>query len=80
MTFREVAAAYLRSTFPPPPDCVLEVIEAECLVRFPVIAVGGSTDPDSPGAREYVARMREVLLQFVGAVNWQRLAEMGAGK
>jgi hypothetical protein len=72
--FRELAVAFLRLTFPPPPGCVIEVIEAEYLSCFPVIAVGWNAEPEPLGVREYIALLNKALTEFIETINWHRLA------
>lgn len=72
--FRELAAAFLRVTFPVPPGCVIEVIEAKYIGHFPVIAVGWNTELEPDGVREFIVLLNKALHEFIESMDWQRIA------
>jgi hypothetical protein len=80
--FREVAAAFLRTTFNPPAGYVIDVLEAQyAQSRLPVIALGWNHDPEPLSVnerQEFIRRMVEPLNRFVRAVDWREVARIRA--
>ena len=80
--FREVAAAFLRTTFPPPAGYVIEVLEAEYVSRFPVIALGWNFEHEPlslPERQEFVRHLAGPLDRFVNAVDWNAVSRIRFG-
>ena len=74
--FREIAAAFLRLTFSTPPGCFIEVIEAQYIGPFPVIAVGWNTEETPHGVREFICQLNVALTEFIKSGDWERLASI----
>lgn len=80
--FREVVAAFLRTTFQPPAGYVIDVLEAEYVSRFPVVALGWNFEHEPlslPERQELVRSLAGPLNRFVSAVDWNVVAQIKFG-
>jgi hypothetical protein len=85
--FMGIAAAMLRASVTLPDGYTIDVIEAEYIGKFPVVALGWNSEPEPlPYCERFALRQRlELLLvHFVAAVNWKAIAdarrEYGSGE